>query len=77
MKDHGVHPGYIEPGQPAQNAFVERFNRTYREEVLDMYAFDSLDEVRRITDNWIAEYNYERPHEALGNQAPLAWRQTG
>jgi putative transposase len=69
---------YIEPGRPDQNAFVERFNRTYREEVLDAYLFHSLEQVREITELWIPEYNEERPHEGLGCVAPLTFepRQT-
>ena len=35
-KEHGVHIHYIQPGKPAQNAYIERFNRTYREEALNM-----------------------------------------
>ena len=53
-----------------QNGFVERFNRTYRTEVLDLYIFKRLKEVQEITDNWVAEYNEGRPHESLGNLTP-------
>lgn len=68
---HGIFIQYIQPGKPAQNGFIERFNRTYREDILDMYIFESLDEVIRITTNWIISYNNERPHESLGNQSPM------
>ena len=67
---HAVRIHYIQPSKPAQNGFVERFNRTYREDVLDAYLFHSLDEVRRITFEWLEEYNSIRPHASLGNLTP-------
>lgn len=67
---HGVALHHIPPGQPNQNAFIERFNRTYRTEVLDAWVFTSLAEVRQVTAEWLEMYNTERPHRSLGGVPP-------
>jgi putative transposase len=72
-KEHGVRWIFIQPGKPNQNGYVERLNRTYREDVLDAYILDNLDQAQELTDDWMEMYNCQRPHEALNNLTPVEY----
>lgn len=63
-KEHNIQLVHVQPGKPSQNASTERFNRTYHEDVLDVHLFNSLSEVKEISEQWLEEYIAIRPHEA-------------
>jgi putative transposase len=73
---HQITVQYIQPGKPAQNAYIERFNRSYREEVLDLYLFTNIQEVKNMTTDWLDHYNNNRPHESLGFKTPVQMAKT-
>ena len=73
MPQLGVQLRFIEPGKPAQNAFIESFNGRFRDECLDPHWFRSLDEARRIIERWRLAYNETRPHTALRMSTPKAF----
>lgn len=64
---------YIQPGKPTQNAFIERFNGSYRRSLLNAYAFKNLDDLRTENVHWIDDYNNHRPHESCKNLPPVLY----
>ena len=67
---HGIRIEYIQPGQPQQNAYIERFNRTVRYDWLAQELFDTIDDVQDQATRWMWHYNHERPNMALGGITP-------
>jgi putative transposase len=74
-EQHGVMLNFIPPGKPQKNGYVERFNRSFREDILDSDLFESLDEVREMAWDWQIEYNEERSQDSLNNLTPVEYRQ--
>ena len=73
-EEHAIDLEFIQPGKPMQNSYVERFNRTYRDEILYSYVFKTLSEVRAITEEWMDQYNEERPHDVLDDFTSFEYR---
>jgi putative transposase len=72
-KEKNIKTKYIQPGKPHQNGYIERFNRTFREDVLDAYIFEKLSQLRIISQKWQDEYNYGHPHQSLGGLTPIGF----
>jgi len=72
-EQQGIELRYIQPGKPNQNAFVERFNKSVRQEVLNAWLFDSLAQEQQILEGWRIEYNTVRSHGSLGKKTPQAF----
>ncbi len=67
---HGIELTFIQPGNPQQNAYVERYNRTVRYDWLNQYLFSSIAEVQEHATKWLWFYNHERPNKANGGIPP-------
>jgi putative transposase len=67
---HGVTIQHIQPGQPQQNAYIERYNRTVRHEWLDQYIIESIEEAQDHATQWLWTYNNDRPNMGIGGITP-------
>jgi len=75
-KNNGIELKHIQPGKPMQNGYIERLNKTFREDVLDAYLFETLEEVRIQSDEWQHNYNHKHPHKSLKRKSPYAFRRS-
>ena len=74
-EDKNISLQYIQPGEPTQNAYIERNNGSLRRELLNAYMFTTLREVREMTGQWQIDYNNTRPQKALGYLSPYQYYQ--
>ena len=70
QEDRQVGWHYIAPGKPTQNAFVERFIGSFRDELLNETLFTTLADAKAHINAWKEDYNRNRPHSSLGNLTP-------
>lgn len=61
---------HIQPGEPQQNAYVERYNITVGHEWLAPYIFETIEEAQEIATDWLWTYNNERPNMGIGGITP-------
>lgn len=71
----GTRTIFIDPGSPWQNAWIESFNGRLRDELLNLWQFDSLLEAQVIIEDWRIDYNHTRPHSAHGDLTPVEFAQ--
>jgi putative transposase len=65
---------FSRPGKPTDNAFIESFNDSFRDECLNTHWFLSLDDARKKIESWRRDYNDFRPHSSLDNMTPSEYK---
>jgi putative transposase len=70
-KQYGLSQEFITPYTPQQNGMIERFLRSLKEECVWLHNFEGLEDAKEAIYEWVAFYNKERPHQALGYLSPV------
>lgn len=73
LKKRNIIWSSIPKARPDQNAIIERFNRTYREDILDANLLHSIEHAQQITNEWLYDYNFNRPHQSLNFKTPVSY----
>jgi hypothetical protein len=61
---------HIQPGQPQQNAYIERYNRTVRHVWLDQYIIETIEGAQDFATQWLWTDNDDRPNMGIGGITP-------
>jgi transposase InsO family protein len=73
LEERGVRTLFIEPGSPWENGYIESFNGTLRDELLNQEEFGSVLEAKMLAVQWRDDYNHLRPHASLEEATPAAY----
>jgi len=68
--ENNVELDFSRPGKPTDNAFIESFNGSFRDECLNANWFFSLEDAQEKFDIWRKDYNGFRPHSSFGDMSP-------
>ena len=68
--ENGITLNFSQPGKPTDNAIIESFNGSFRDECLNTNWFMSLEDARRKIEAWRTHYNVSCPHMSLGYRTP-------
>jgi putative transposase len=71
---HGVQLACSRPGTPTDHPCIEACNARFRAECVNQHGLMSIKDARTTIEAWRVEYNTERPHTALRNQAPAKYQ---
>jgi hypothetical protein len=71
LMETGIKRRYIQPYRPQTNGKVERFWRTLKEDLIEETDFDSLEELEDELLQYLAYYNWERPHQGINGKKPI------
>jgi putative transposase len=73
-QDNKIKLLFIQPAKPNQNAFIARFNGSFREDVLNAWLFNAISEIEDPADVWVVDYDEYRPQESLGDVPPVLFK---
>jgi transposase InsO family protein len=69
--NNGIRHILTAPYSPTTTGKIERLHKTMRKEFFSQHTFDGITQAQEAIDSWVADYNNEREHQALGDVPPI------